>query len=60
MPGGHNPALLIGNGLSIAFSDQVLLRNISQEMTDRFTSQYNRQRCGREGHAKRGKSSANW
>ena len=40
MPGGHNLAMLIGNGLSTAFSDQLLLRNISQEMTDRFASQY--------------------
>lgn len=40
MSGGHTLAMLIGNGLSIAFSDQLLLSNISKEMTDRFTSQY--------------------
>jgi hypothetical protein len=40
MPGGYNLAMLIGNGLSIAFSDQLLLGNISKEMTERFASQY--------------------
>lgn len=40
MSGGHTLAMLIGNGLSIAFSDQLLLQNISEEMADRFSSQY--------------------
>lgn len=40
MPGGRSLSMLIGNGLSIAFSDQLLLSNISKEMTTRFTAEY--------------------
>jgi hypothetical protein len=40
MSGDPNLGMLIGNGLSIAFSDQLLLSNISKEMTSRFTSEY--------------------
>ncbi|WP_176455975.1 SIR2 family protein [Gordonia sp. IITR100] len=32
--------MLVGNGLSVAFSDQLALGSISEEMIDRFTSQY--------------------
>jgi hypothetical protein len=32
--------MLVGNGLSIAFSDQLLLSSISKEMTDRFTAEH--------------------
>jgi hypothetical protein len=38
--GDRNLAMLVGNGLSIAFSDQLLLTNISKEMTSRFTAEY--------------------
>ena len=40
MSGDRNLAMLIGNGLSIAFSDELLLSNISKEMTSRFTAHY--------------------
>jgi hypothetical protein len=40
MSGDRNLATLIGNGLSIAFSEDLLLTKISQEMTARFTSVY--------------------
>lgn len=40
MSGNRNLAMLIGNGLSIAFSDQLFLGNISKEMTTRFTDKY--------------------
>lgn len=40
VPGGRNLAMLIGNGLSIAFSPELLLSSISEEMTRRFTSVY--------------------
>lgn len=40
MTGDHDLAMLIGNGLSIAFSSELLLGSISQEMTRRFTSEY--------------------
>ena len=40
MTGDRDLAMLIGNGLSIAFSDQLLLSNISKEMTDRFAAKY--------------------
>jgi len=40
MAKARNLAMLIGNGLSIAFSDQLFLGNISQEMTVRFTEKY--------------------
>lgn len=40
MTADRNLAMLIGNGLSIAFSDELLLSKISQEMTERFTSVY--------------------
>jgi hypothetical protein len=40
MSGDRNLATLIGNGLSIAFSEELLLNRISQEMTARFTSVY--------------------
>ncbi|MDJ0010399.1 SIR2 family protein [Gordonia alkanivorans] len=40
MSGGHNLAMLVGNGLSVAFSDQLELGSISAEMIRRFTSEY--------------------
>jgi SIR2-like domain len=40
MTGDRDLTMLIGNGLSIAFSDQLLLGSISQEMTLRFTANY--------------------
>jgi hypothetical protein len=40
MTGDRGLAMLVGNGLSIAFSDQLLLNNISGEMTARFTAKY--------------------
>lgn len=40
VPAGRNLAMLIGNGLSIAFSHELLLSSISEEMTKRFTSEY--------------------
>ena len=42
MPNG-NLAMLVGNGLSIAFSDKLSLGNISSELTDRLTSIYGNQ-----------------
>lgn len=36
----RNLGMLIGNGLSIAFSEQLRLNSISQEMITRFTAQY--------------------
>ncbi|MDO2972226.1 SIR2 family protein [Mycobacteroides abscessus] len=42
MPNG-NLAMLIGNGLSIAFSESLLLGNISAELTDRLTAIYGHQ-----------------
>jgi hypothetical protein len=38
--GDRNLAMLVGSGLSIAFSDQLLLTNISKEMISRFTAEY--------------------
>jgi hypothetical protein len=40
MTGDRDLAMLIGNGLSIAFSDELLLGSISKEMTARFTAAY--------------------
>lgn len=40
MSGGHNLAMLVGNGLSMAFSDKLNLGNISSELTTRLTKQY--------------------
>ncbi|OBG55183.1 SIR2 family protein [Mycobacterium sp. E183] len=40
MTGDRDLAMLIGNGLSIAFSNELLLGSISQEMTTRFTAEY--------------------
>lgn len=42
MPKG-NLAMLVGNGLSIAFSDELMLGNISSEVTERLTSIYGNQ-----------------
>jgi hypothetical protein len=40
LPTNTDLATLIGNGLSIAFSDKLLLGNISQEVIERLTSIY--------------------
>lgn len=40
MAGGSNLAMLVGNGLSMAFSPKLHLGNISSELTSRLTSQY--------------------
>lgn len=40
MTGNRSLAMLIGNGLSIAFSNELFLGSISQEMTARFTANY--------------------
>lgn len=37
---GHHLAMLVGNGLSIAFSNQLFLQNISRDMLSRFSSNY--------------------
>lgn len=40
MAGGSHLAMLVGNGLSMAFSDKLYLGAISAELTHRLTSQY--------------------
>jgi len=40
LPEHRNLAVLIGNGLSIAFDESLLLGRISEEMTNRFTAAY--------------------
>lgn len=40
MSGNRDLAVLVGNGLSIAFSDDLLLGSISNEMIARFTAEY--------------------
>lgn len=40
MAGNHNLAMLVGNGLSMAFSSKLNLGSISAELTGRLTAQY--------------------